>query len=269
MIYLLARESDKEVPLMAYSHDREYVQAQHRYAELLTDQLNAKLQELSNVLNTALRDPALLNFEAMKLPPPILRYELEPQDEMFEPPPLRWFERLLPNSEKRRQAKWDQARTAYEAAVAAWRQDMQAMADVKRQHKQIDALRSDFCAGKRRAVEECISRMLETSNYPEGFPRGFTPVYLPQTKRLLLQCEFPPFDAVIPKEGVYKYVRTRDRIEATKRAATDRRDRYKSLLAQITVRTIYEVFTADSYCNIQSVVFKGIVRDIAPATVSL
>jgi restriction system protein len=71
---------------------------------------------------------------------------------------------------------------------------------------------------------------------------------------------------VVPTEGAWRYNKTKDRLEVTARPATERRERYKLLLAAITVRTLYELCTADTPGHLDSVVFNGIVEDIDPAT---
>jgi restriction system protein len=55
-------------------------------------------------------------------------------------------------------------------------------------------------------------------------------------------------------------------LEVTARPATERRERYKSVLAAIAVRTLYELFTADTPEHLDSIVLNGVVEDIDPAT---
>jgi restriction system protein len=179
-------------------------------------------------------------------------------------------------------ARWEQARAAYTAAEADWQaretarqgrlaklqqQYERGAATAREQHIRIEELKADFHTGKRAAVEECINRVLTASRHPSGFPAPTAKaIYLAKPRQLLLEYQFPLIDQVIPTEGTWRYNKTKDRLEVTTRPASERRERYKSLLAAITVRTLYELFTADTPGHLDSVVFNGVVEDIDPAT---
>jgi hypothetical protein len=140
-------------------------------------------------------------------------------------------------------------------------------ATAREQHIRIEELKADFHTGKRAAVEECINRVLTASRHPSGFPAPTAKaIYLAKPRQLLFEYQFPLIDQVIPTEGTWRYNKTKDRLEVTTRPASERRERYKSLLAAITVRTLYELFTADTPGHLDSVVFNGVVEDIDPAT---
>jgi restriction system protein len=138
--------------------------------------------------------------------------------------------------------------TARQGRLAKLQQQYErGAARVREQHTRIEELRVDFHTGKRAAVEECVNRILAASRYPSGFPTATAKaIYLAKPRQLLLEYQFPLIDQVIPTEGAWRYNKTKDRLEVTTRPATERRERYKLLLAAITVRTLYELFTADT-----------------------
>jgi hypothetical protein len=69
----------------------------------------------------------------------------------------------------------------------------------------------------------------------------------------------------IPTEASYRYVKTRGVIEPKARTATDTQRLYKSVLAQVTLRTLHELFGADRHGHLQRIAFNGGVDDIDPA----
>jgi restriction system protein len=263
-------------------------QAQEAEAERRNQELAERLAALEDVFPAAVRRGNLLDFEAMKSPIPrfapsqLAQPEPGPDPNAFQAAPLRWYERLLPDKQERLQARWEQARAAYAAAEADWQaretdrqgrlarlqqQYERGAATVREQHTRIEELKADFHTGKRAAVEECVNRVLAASRYPSGFPAPTAKaIYLAKPRQLLLEYQFPLIDEVVPTEGTWRYNKTKDRLEPTTRPAGDRRERYRSLLAAITVRTLFELFTADTPGHLDSVVLNGIVEDIDPAT---
>jgi restriction system protein len=71
---------------------------------------------------------------------------------------------------------------------------------------------------------------------------------------------------IIPTDASYRYVKTRSFIEPKVRTATDTQRLYKSVLAQVTLRTLYELFMADRHGHVQRIAFNGVVDDIDPST---
>lgn len=108
-------------------------------------------------------------------------------------------------------------------------------------------LAADARTGKQYAVEDYVRHALATSTYPRGFPIKFGLRYLPSRKNLLMEYEFPVARDIIPAEISWKYVKTRDAIEPKLITAAEINRRYKSTLAQVTLLTLYEIFTVDTF----------------------
>jgi restriction system protein len=64
----------------------------------------------------------------------------------------------------------------------------------------------------------------------------------------------------------YKYVRSGDKITERARPARERQELYKSVVAQVTVRTLHEIFEADRDALIETMVFNAHVDTINAAT---
>ncbi len=116
------------------------------------------------------------------------------------------------------------------------------MADQQR-IAEIRARQSEFAAGVPEAVEWFVSLVLDTSRYPRGFPCTYQVAYRPENRDVVVEFELPP-KQVVPEVRGYRYIKTRDEIEALPRPQNEIRQCYKRLIACVALRTLYEIFTA-------------------------
>jgi len=126
-------------------------------------------------------------------------------------------------------------------------------------------LKQGFEAGQPDAVTRYFSLVLEASVYPAGIKGAAKVAFVPESKQLVVECDLPAFDA-IPEAGAYKYVKAQDQIAESPRPASQRRALYASVLAQMTLRTLHELFEADRMQKLGTVVFNGYVDTIDRAT---
>ena len=71
---------------------------------------------------------------------------------------------------------------------------------------------------------------------------------------------------MIPEVGLYKYVKARDEVTEAARPLAQRKALYSSVVAQITLRTLYELFKADRMKHLDIIVFNGYVSSIDRGT---
>lgn len=71
---------------------------------------------------------------------------------------------------------------------------------------------------------------------------------------------------VIPAVKTYRYVKTSDTVTETARPANQIRALYSSVVGQLTLRTVGELFAADTAGHIDSIVFNGVVDTIDPGS---
>lgn len=133
------------------------------------------------------------------------------------------------------------------------------------QHAEIEKLRKSFQARVPAAVIEYFSYVLERSIYPEAFPQEFRLAYVPESRQLVLEYELPPYD-VVPTVSVYKHVKTGDKIAETARTATQRKQLYQAVIAQVAVCTLHELFESDRHEVIETIVLNGHVETTDAAT---
>lgn len=107
--------------------------------------------------------------------------------------------------------------------------------------------------------------VLSDSEYPHDFPREFDLDYNPETKILIVDYSLPSVED-IPNLKEVKYGKSRDELVEVYLSESEVNKLYDSLIYQITLRTIYEVYESDVINAIDSIVFNGYVESINKAT---
>jgi restriction system protein len=162
-------------------------------------------------------------------------------------------------TEQDRQTKLAVAEQEYQAACAARQRE------VDEHNAEVDALASAFKKSEPQAILEYFTLVLANSDYPDSFPQSYRLAYVPESRQLVVEYELPTMDCV-PIEREFRYVKTKDEISTVGRTAKDIRSLYSSVVAQVTLRTLHEVFEADRAGLVETVVFNGLVRTTDPGT---
>ncbi|MDX2598985.1 restriction endonuclease [Streptomyces caniscabiei] len=260
----------------AYRQQRE-VEARRR-----TEELDARVSALEGLLVEGCRAPA---FRAASL----TRSErLEP----FSPGPLGRPVPMPDPNHYQAQGGWGgqrraqaEARARFEhdwhAAQAAEAQRQQQLAQYQRQYEQwAEEQRSEIRrhnAGLAQmatalrdgdpeaAVDYFSAALYASSAWPEGFPRGVRAAYDPAARQLVLDWELPRYD-VVPEAKNVVYMPSVDQDKERPRPVTQRRALYRDVLAQCTLLVLHELFAADEFGALESVVLNGFVDDHDPVT---
>lgn len=247
-------------------------------------ELDNQLLELDSILIKGVQGARTVDYESRLLPIPAIdsiprpARGTEPTWADYRPKPPGSLARRLPGWQGRFEQKVDSRRAYFNSAHSAWIE--QGERDELEYNKKIaevearaiaastenDRLRANQAMaqeGRQQAVEDYVNWAMATSKYP--FEVGHSLRYLPSRKELLLQVQFPNAD-VIPDIARWVHIKTRKAVEPKSRTKEDRNKRYKQLIAQVTLRTLYESFHVDTCANIDSVSFKGTVSGISPVT---
>lgn len=136
---------------------------------------------------------------------------------------------------------------------------------VEQQHREIEAFERDLDAGAPDSVAAYFGLVLQRSSYPEGFPRHSRVAYVPASRQLVVELHFPPIE-IVPAVKQYRYVKARDEITETARSKGEKQTLYSSVIAQIALRTIHELFEADRGRWVDTLVFSGFLEAIDPGT---
>ncbi|MFD3511437.1 hypothetical protein, partial [Nocardia sp. NPDC058666] len=265
----------------AYRQHRE-VEARRR-----TEGIEAEVAALQNMLVTGCRAPA---FRMASL---VRNEELEP----FRPGPLAHpvaiprIDEFLQQSSgmalgsyRRAQAEREahaQYHRAHQKAKAAETRRREQLAEHRRQYdrwaaEQLAVIRAHnnglselagrLRAGEAEAVVEYFSAALYASTaWSEELPRQVSAAYDQAAQQLVLDWELPRY-GVVPEAKSVRYLPSTDQDKETARPVTQRRALYRDLLAQCVLLVVRELYAADEFGALDSVVVNGFVDDHDPAT---
>jgi len=115
------------------------------------------------------------------------------------------------------------------------------------------------------AILDYCEMVLSNSEYPDYFPQKWDIDYQADTKILIVDYSLPQL-AVLPTIKTVKYIISRDEFTETNLSSAALNKLYDGLLYQISLRTIHELYEADTVGAIDSIVFNGWVDSIDKAT---
>lgn len=138
-------------------------------------------------------------------------------------------------------------------------------AEAEKHNAEVAKLQADYSAAAPEALRAYNALVLDQSPYPEGFPRETRLAFVPESRQLVVELDLPGAD-IVPTVTAYRYVRASDEISSAKRPEPQRRSLYSSVVAQVTLRTVHEIFGADVGGHIDTLVFNGHVSTIDPGT---
>lgn len=277
------------------ANDRErkrlYVEERKAEAATMVSDLQARLAELDSVLTAGVLRQPDVSFASLKRTVEIPPFDpggldkpiAEPQWAQFAPQHPGAFSRMFGGGARHEREKaavretYERERARHASAEADRRrrllerhheyerQGTEAAEAVASYNAGVDQFEGDFLATEPEAVAQFFTLVLDASSYPDGFPYRARALYRPEPREVVVEYELPP-QSLIPVERDYKYVQTRDDIDAVARPVKEIKDRYARLIAKVALRTIHEVFAADPIGLVAVVTFNGHVSTKDRAT---
>ncbi len=261
---------------------------QHREAEARrrTERLDAEVAALQGLLAAGCRAPA---FRMAAL---VRSEQLEPfsPGTLAHPVPMPRLEQFQQGggwtlganrraqAEREAHARYTQAWQAAHAAetqrqqqLAAYRQQYdrwaaEQLAGIRAHNSGLTEVAGALRAGDPEAAVEYFSAALYASTaWPENLPRQVSAAYDPGARQLVLDWELPRYE-VVPEAKSVRYMASTDQDKETARPATQRRALYRDLLAQCVLLVVRELYAADEFGALDSVVVNGFVDDHDPVT---
>lgn len=162
-------------------------------------------------------------------------------------------------AEERRLAELKAARDAY-ASECQLRELETADAN-----QQLDALIAGLGLGEHEAVKQYVGIVLGNAVYPEWLEVEHDYEFDPTTAELALTVLIARPES-LPGEKAYKYVKAKDEIAATALSKKDQKDRYASVVHEIALRALHEIFEADRAGKIQTIMLQVATEARDPAT---
>lgn len=234
------------------------------------------------------------------LPPPV-PLEGRPKPELVEPEAPKGLGGVF-GGKKKHAAAVEAARAAHEADVAAWQEEaaklpglqLQQMqshdareeqrlkelaaargayalecqardAEVASTNERLDALISGVAAGEDQAIQEYVGIVLGNSVYPDVLEVEHEFAFDSSLNELELTVLVAAPEA-LPAEKLFKWVKAKDEITATALSRKDLKDRYASVIHQVALRSLHEIFEADRVGQIKTIALVVATEAKDPAT---
>lgn len=236
--------------------------------------------------------------ETEPTPPTYLDYPPEPRPESFsgasfEKAYARWADdvkRIEAENQQRYDGSvaavrhWNKQRTKREKDMAAWHERFQKvetenlkrsnehaaaleqwMAEQLKVQESVDLVKSSYESLKTEAIKLYCKLVLQFSNVPEEFPLDFDLEYIPDTRILVVDHALSAPERLSRVKEV-KFVESRQELVESLLSEREFDELYDDALYQTCLRTIYELFRADTANALGAVVFNGWIESIDKAT---
>lgn len=175
---------------------------------------------------------------------------------------------MLHNAQNK--AAWEDARRkakeAHDMAMLAWSARKRNFEENQSEKNAIiDAKREQYFSGDHGAILDYCDMVLSNSVYPDFFPQGWEIDYTEENKTLILNYVLPSIDDLPTLKSV-QYVQSRKEFKETHLSAKEKSALYDSLLYQIALRTIHELYEADVVDVLDTIAFNGMVTSLDRAS---
>jgi restriction system protein len=150
------------------------------------------------------------------------------------------------------------AHAAWEASKAEWQEDR------RKRHAAIDESKQAYLDRRPESIPEYCKMVLSASKYPDTFPSDASVEFVEESRTVVVDYCLPDLTA-LPTLKEVKYVATRDAFQEVHVNEAWLNRTYDSVLYQIALRSLYELFQADAANTIDAIVFNGWVNSIDKA----
>ena len=168
--------------------------------------------------------------------------------------------------EKENQARQVEVVAEYNELIKVWEAEKASyLACQENKNQNIEIIKGSFVAGEVRGIEYVAKSVLASSPYPEDFPQEYTINFNENNGILVIEYILPLIE-MLPNLKEVRYVQTKNEFKEMFLNDATMSKMYDNLIYQITLRTIREIYDADLYENIKSIVFNGWVNSTDKAT---
>lgn len=161
----------------------------------------------------------------------------------------------------------------YKEQLKAWENEVSQWEAEKREflnqqdslNTGIEQLKKKLLSKNPAAIYEYFDLVLNNSKYPESFPNNFEIEYNPDNRMLIVEYELPS-QKEIPTIKEVKYIAARKELKEVLIPDSQINKMYDEIIYKITLRTLNELFGADTVNAVDTISFNGWVRSINKAT---
>ena len=233
----------------------------------------------------------VLNFEAEEFPTP---KPMPPQETNSPELKIGWFEKLTGQSkkiianhslqmaeykskEKQKQAEYNECLLQWEHAKNKWDSEQERekeefqrsqneikkrfLKSQKHTNDKVDTLKQRWLEGSPEAIIEHANIVLDASQHDDLVPKDFDLEYKEELKTLVVEYLLPSPDD-LPTVKSIRFVANSGELKETSISATAKKALYDDICYQLCLRTIHELFEADSPEHIDQIVFNGTAKYI-------
>jgi restriction system protein len=255
-----------------------------RFAQ--TEEENRRLDEtvsaLRHILRSGLASEPHVDFSSMYQHPKesaldsnaALRLPQEPFETDYSPKTPGWFGQLFPWVMQRYEeqlaagtAKLSDAR-ATRAKIVRQRSEAFAalQAEAELQNKDVELFKKSLAESDADAIVTYYKLIFEQSEYPNGFPGEYKLAYSKESKQLVIDVRLPTIADIVPSVERYKYVKSTNQINETRKTEKSRQSIYIDAICQAALRCLSEAFKADPSSAVDVVALNGYVATVDPGT---
>ena len=167
---------------------------------------------------------------------------------------------------ERRDAREQQRLRELQAARDSYQRECEArQTDAAQANESLDALITGLGSGHHAAIQEYVGIVLSNSVYPEIVSVQHDYEFDPDTRELELTVLIAPPDE-LPTQKSYRYVKAKDEIAPTALPKKGLKSRYASVVYQVALRTLHEIFEADRAAQVQTISLRVSTDAKDPAT---
>lgn len=172
-------------------------------------------------------------------------------------------EKIIKIIEKTNNIKLQIDKEAEKAAVDWEIEKTKFYENQERKNRKVDELKTQYLNCEESAIIEYCELVLSRSEYPDEFPQNFEIEYNKETKILVAEYSLPNIHN-LPTLNEVKYIK--NELKEYHISQTQHSKLFDETLYKIVLRTIHELFEADSANAIELISLNGWVEDINKST---
>lgn len=132
-------------------------------------------------------------------------------------------------------------------------------------NRQVDHLKELYLNKNTDAVQEYCQIVLNNSSYPDFFPKDFELEFNPDNSLLIINYTLPTPEQ-IPNIKDVKFIASKNETEQILFSSKEQSDRYNRIVYMVLLRSVHEIFEADTISAIDFVCINGFINHLNKAT---
>lgn len=262
-------KATKQLELWERKEDRErkknaLADLQEQYESDSTE-LFEEISHYKNILNHTLSVDDKMDWDSNRIPE-IFTKTLSKEDFFSNVPKESFFDFLFFWRKNKRIKILAEAEKAFiEAQKEFDKEKLQYETEAKMYNQELLEFKQAFESNEEEAIIEYVTKILNSSEYLPHIARDFDINYNKESKALLVDYLLPsPND--IPSVKELKFIKTTREVREIPFKKSEFEAFYNSIISQITLRTIHEIFESVYTNAIETIIFNGMTNTVDKTT---